>query len=101
MFGMKLHQEVVVVDDKVVTAALLAAGNRILTMFEGTDRKFYGVFPITRKFREDVRAYYTGDLRVDALKLNEDLEQISMALEAYGHDIYDEFCGSYSRTHSQ
>lgn len=83
MFGEPFHQDVILVRDTVLAAALCAKGHSALMLYQDISANFYCAYAITHRLRKDIRLYYGNSLDVDARKLNEELKDIDDYLGDY------------------
>jgi hypothetical protein len=73
------HQDVILVRDAVLAAALFSRDHRALeTHQDPWTKDFYCLFAISRRLRKDIRDYYTGDLTVKVIDLNREFDAMWM-----------------------
>lgn len=69
------HQDVVLVSDEVLAAALLSRGHHALLAHQDPFSKdLYCLYKISRQLRKDIRDYYNNKLTVSAIELNKELD---------------------------
>lgn len=83
MFDDQLHQDVILVKDSVLAAALFARDHYALMTYQDMNNNFFSAFAITHRLRKDIRLYYGGNLAVDARKFNNELAETNMYLGDY------------------
>jgi hypothetical protein len=82
----RIHENVILVTDKVITVALFAHSHRSMEMFENNQTGvFYALFRPTTRLREDIKRYYDQELTLDTKWLKEGLDELE-------HHIIDQKC---------